>query len=80
MSADFQKQIAKNRAKKKSRRPAGRLSRRFNPTGRRKGCPAFAVMAEFPFPLMVNGGDLGRASAFLERHDLNTPTLTSSLW
>ena len=36
-------------------------------------------MAEFPFPLMVNGGDLGRASAFLKRHDLNTPTLTSRL-
>src|SRR5688572_14853684 len=28
---------------------------------------------------MVNGGDLGRASAFLKRHDLNTPTLASML-
>src|SRR4029453_9786190 len=24
-----------------------------------KECPAFAVMVEFPFPLEVNGGDLG---------------------
>jgi hypothetical protein len=74
-SADFQKQIA---TKKTAPGGATQPSHNFHRTP--KGCPAFAVMAEFPFPLMVNGGDLGRASAFLERHDLNTPTLASRLW
>ena len=35
-------------------------------------------MAECPFPLEVNGGDLERASVFQSRHDLNTPTLASN--